>query len=72
MDVPADIEKRFPQARGWGNKLAKPVRDVELLIGMDNQGWMPKHIGSSQVKADAILAGTGLHPDGKCQGKEFW
>jgi hypothetical protein len=27
---------------------------VELLIGMDNQGWMPKHIGSSQVKGDDL------------------
>jgi hypothetical protein len=27
---------------------------VELLIGIDNQGWMPKHIGSSQVKGDNL------------------
>jgi hypothetical protein len=45
-DMPADIEKRFPQARGYGNKLVRPAKDLELLIGMDNQGWMPKHIGS--------------------------
>jgi glycine cleavage system pyridoxal-binding protein P len=35
-NVPADIEKRFPQAKGWGNKLARPASDVKLLIGMDN------------------------------------
>jgi hypothetical protein len=53
-EVPADIEKRFLQARGYGNKLVRPAKDVELLIGMDNQGWMPKHIGSSQVKGDNL------------------
>jgi hypothetical protein len=37
-NVPADIEKRFPQARGYTNKLVRPAKDVELLIGMDNQG----------------------------------
>jgi hypothetical protein len=54
MDVPADIEKRFPQTRGYRDRLAKPARDVELLIGMDNQGWMPKQVGSSQVKGDNL------------------
>jgi hypothetical protein len=53
-DVPTDIEKRFPQARGYGKRLARPAKDVELLIGMDNQGWMPKHIGGSQVKGDNL------------------
>jgi hypothetical protein len=27
---------------------------VELLIGIDNQGWMPKHVGSSQVEGDNL------------------
>jgi hypothetical protein len=54
MDVPADMEKRFPQAKGYGNRLERPAEDVELLIGMDNQGWMPKHIGSSQVEGDNL------------------
>ncbi len=27
---------------------------MEPLIGMDNQGWMHKHIGSSQVKEDNL------------------
>jgi hypothetical protein len=53
-DVPADIEERFPQARGWGSKLVWPAKDVEMLIGMDNQGWIPKHIISSQVKGDNL------------------
>jgi glycine cleavage system pyridoxal-binding protein P len=35
-DVPASIKKRFSQARGYGNKLERPAKDVELLIGMDN------------------------------------
>ncbi len=25
-----------------------------MLIGLDNQGWMPKHVGSSQVKGDNL------------------
>jgi hypothetical protein len=53
-DVPADIEERFLQARGYGKRLARPARSVELLIGMDNQGWMPKHIGNSQVEEDNL------------------
>ncbi len=43
--VPANIEKIFLQAKGWGIKLARPAGGVELLIGMDNQGWMPKTHG---------------------------
>jgi hypothetical protein len=27
-DAPGDIEKRFPQAKGWGNKLARPAKDT--------------------------------------------
>jgi hypothetical protein len=53
-DVHVNIKKRFPQARGYGNRLERPAKDVELLIGMDNQGWMPKHIGSSQVEGDNL------------------
>jgi hypothetical protein len=51
-DMPADIVERFPQTRGYGKRLARPAKDVELL--MDNQGWMPKHVGSSQVKGDNL------------------
>jgi hypothetical protein len=43
-DLPADMEKRFPQTRGCGDRLAKPARDVERLIGMDKQSWMLKHV----------------------------
>ena len=25
-----------------------------MLIGMDNQGWMPKHVGSSQIEGATI------------------
>jgi hypothetical protein len=25
-----------------------------LLIGMDNQRWMPRHIGNSQVEGDNL------------------
>ncbi len=53
-DVPTDIERRFPQAKGLGKRLARPAGDVEMLIGMDNQGWMPKHVGSSQVEGDNL------------------
>jgi hypothetical protein len=55
--VPVNKEKRIPQTKGCGNKLAKPAKDVELLIGMENQGWMPwhiGHIGSSQVEGDNL------------------
>jgi hypothetical protein len=54
MDVPTDMERRLPQAKGFEKKLARPAGDVEMLIGMDNQGWMPKHVGSSQVKGDNL------------------
>ncbi len=29
MDVPADIERRFPQAKGFRKRLARPAGDVE-------------------------------------------
>jgi hypothetical protein len=54
MDAPTDIERRLPQAEGFERKLARPAGDVEMLIGMDNQGWMPKHVGSSQVEGDNL------------------
>ncbi len=53
-DVPTDIGRRLPQAKGFERKLARPAGDVEMLIGMDNQGWMPKHVGSSQVEGDNL------------------
>jgi hypothetical protein len=53
-DAPTDIERRLPQAEGFERKLARPAGDVEMLIGLDNQGWMPKHMGSSQVEGDNL------------------
>ena len=47
-DVTEDVVTRIPQTEGFVEKLARPARDVEMLIGMDNQGWMPVHVESSQ------------------------
>jgi hypothetical protein len=52
--VPADIGRRLPQVKGFEEKLARPAGDVEMLVGMDNQGWMLKHMGSSQVEGDNL------------------
>ncbi len=52
--VPADIGRRLPQAKGFEEKLARPAGDVEMLVGIDNQGWMPKHVESSQVEGDSL------------------
>jgi hypothetical protein len=53
-DVPTDIERRLQQAKGFGERLARPAGSVEMLIGLDNQGWMPKHVGSSKVEGDNL------------------
>jgi hypothetical protein len=52
--APADIGRRLPQAKGFEEKLARPAGDVEMLVGMDNQGWMPRHVESSQVEGDNL------------------
>ncbi len=52
--MPTDIERRLPQAKGFRKRLARPAGDVEMLIGMDYQGWMPKHVVSSQVEGDNL------------------
>jgi hypothetical protein len=49
-----DVERRLPQAKGFGKRLARPAGHVEMLIGMDNQGLMPKHVGSSQAEGDKL------------------
>ena len=49
-----DIVTRIPQTEGFVEKLARPARDVEMLIGMDNQGWMPVHVESSQLASDNL------------------
>jgi hypothetical protein len=35
-------------------KLTLPAGDVEMLVGMDNQGWMPMHMESSLVEGDNL------------------
>ncbi len=35
-DAPTDIERRLPQAEGFGKRLVRPAGDVEMLIGVDN------------------------------------
>jgi hypothetical protein len=72
--VPDNIVERFLQANGWGSKLARPAKEVELLNGMDNQGWMPHYMGESLVEGDnlrlmqSVLGRAGLHTDRKRQG----
>jgi hypothetical protein len=53
-DVPTDIGRRLPQTKGFEEKLARPAGDVEMLIGMDNQGWMPRHVARSQIEGDNL------------------
>jgi hypothetical protein len=51
---PEEVEKRFPKAKGWGSKLARPAKEVDLLVGLDNQSWMPRHLEKSLVKGDNL------------------
>ncbi len=51
---PGDIEKRFPLAAGWAARLERPAKDADLLIGLDNQRWMPKHVSSSLMEGDNL------------------
>jgi len=53
-DVTKEVVTRIPQTEGFVEKLARPARDVEMLIGMDNQGWMPVHVESSQLASDNL------------------
>jgi hypothetical protein len=53
-NVTEDIVTRLPQTEGFVEKLALPAGDVEMLIGMDNQGWMPMHVECSQVEGDNL------------------
>ncbi len=45
---------RLPRTKGCVEKLARPAGNVEMLIGMDNQGWMPMHVESSRVENDNL------------------
>ncbi len=53
-DVTEDIVTRLPRTMGFVEKLVRPAGDVEMLVGMDNQGWMPMHVESSRVKGDNL------------------
>jgi hypothetical protein len=50
-NVTEDIVTRLPRTKGFVEKLAWPAVDVEMLVGMDNQGWMPMHVESSRLRA---------------------
>jgi hypothetical protein len=53
-NVPEDIRTRLPRTECFVEKLARPAGDVKMLVGMDNQGWMPMHVESSQVEGDNL------------------
>ena len=53
-DVTEDIVTRLPRTKGFVEKLARPAGDVEMLVGMDNQGWMPMHVESSRLENDNL------------------
>jgi hypothetical protein len=51
-DITGDIVARIPRVEGFAEKLARPAGDMEMLIGMDNQGWMPVHVESSRLERE--------------------
>jgi hypothetical protein len=53
-NVTEDIITKLPRVKGFVEKLARPAGDVEMLVGMDNQGWMPMHVESSRVEGDNL------------------
>jgi len=53
-DITEDIVMRLPRTEGFVEKLARPAGEVEMLIGMDNQGWMPMHVESSRIENDSL------------------
>jgi hypothetical protein len=53
-NVTEDIVTRLPRTKGFAEKLARPAEDVEMLVGMDNQGWMPMHVESSRIEGDNL------------------
>jgi hypothetical protein len=53
-DITEDNVMRLPRTKGFVEKLARPAGNVEMLIGMDNQGWMPMHVESSRVENDNL------------------
>ncbi len=62
-DITEDIVMRIPRTEGFAEKLARPAGDVEMLIGMDNQSWMPMHVESSRLENDNLrLMQSALSP----------
>jgi hypothetical protein len=53
-DIAEDIVMRLPRTKGFVEKLARPAGNVDMLIGMDNQGRMPMHVESSRVDNDNL------------------
>ncbi len=53
-NVTEDIVTRLPRTEGFVEKLARPAGDVEMLVGMDNQCWMPMHVESSRVEGNNL------------------
>jgi hypothetical protein len=51
---PCDVERRLPLAAGWAARLERPAEDADLLIGLDNQRWMPRHVSSSLMEGDNL------------------
>jgi hypothetical protein len=50
---PADMRKWFPMI-GQVARLEQPAAEIDLLIGLDNQRWMPKHEDSSRMAGDNL------------------
>jgi hypothetical protein len=49
-NITEDIMMRISRTEGFTEKLTRPAGEVEMLIGMDNQGWMPMHVESSRLE----------------------
>jgi hypothetical protein len=70
-DPPHDIKGRFPLAKGWAERLARAAGGVDLLIGLDNQKWMPRHVSSSIMEGDNLRmmpTWADMHADGPSHG----
>ncbi|MFN9909755.1 MAG: hypothetical protein ACK56F_27175, partial [bacterium] len=67
---PDNIEERFPLAAGWAARLKRPAEDVDLLIGLDHQRWMPRRVSSSLVEGDNLtLMQSALGPTCMLMGR---
>jgi hypothetical protein len=53
-DVTGNVVTRIPQTEGFAERLARLAGDVEMLIGMDNQGWIPVPVERSQLASDNL------------------